>query len=52
MVGDTGIDIIEGQKLIMNTIAVLSGFLSEKKLIKYNPDKIVSNVFKFNPIKN
>tara|TARA_B110000879_G_scaffold184327_1_gene243850 strand:- start:326 stop:949 length:624 start_codon:yes stop_codon:yes gene_type:complete len=51
MVGDTGMDIIEGQELKMNTIAVLSGFLSEKELFKYNPDKIVPTVLYFNPSK-
>ena len=51
MVGDTGMDIIEGQELNMNTIAVLSGFLSEKKLSKYNPDKIIPTVLHFNPSK-
>jgi phosphoglycolate phosphatase len=52
MVGDTGMDIIEGKRLNMQTVAVLTGFLSEKILNEYNPDKLVSSVLNFNPLKN
>ena len=51
MVGDTGMDIIEGKHLNMQTVAVLTGFLSEKILNEYNPDKLVSSVLNFNPLK-
>jgi phosphoglycolate phosphatase len=52
MVGDTGKDIIEGKELHMHTVAVLTGFLSEKILIGYNPDRIVPTVLSFNPANN
>lgn len=50
MIGDTGMDIIEGKELKMSTIAVLSGFLSEKILEGYSPDKIVSTILSINPL--
>ncbi len=40
IVGDTGIDIQCGKELRIKTAAVLSGFLSETQLKKYNPDLI------------
>ena len=46
-VGDTGIDIETGKKLGMKTVAVLSGFLSREKLIRYEPDMIVESVVQF-----
>jgi phosphoglycolate phosphatase len=49
MIGDTGMDIIEGQELKINTIAVLTGFLSEKILEGYSPDKIVSTILSIKP---
>jgi phosphoglycolate phosphatase len=39
-VGDTGKDIQTGKRLGINTAAVLTGFLSEKKILEYNPDII------------
>jgi len=44
VIGDTGKDIETGKNLGMKTAAVLSGFLSEKQLVKYSPDIIVENV--------
>lgn len=46
-IGDTGKDIQTGKKLGLNTCAVLSGFLSEEKLIEYQPDVIINNVIEF-----
>ncbi|MBQ3311801.1 HAD family hydrolase [bacterium] len=45
MIGDTGKDINTGKELGMNTVAVTYGFLSESALQKYNPDKIISNLY-------
>jgi ribonucleotide monophosphatase NagD (HAD superfamily) len=42
-------DVIEGQELKINTIAVLTGFLSEKILEGYSPDKIVSTILSIKP---
>ena len=43
-VGDTGHDIMTGKKIGTQTCAVLSGFMSESALSKYEPDKIINNV--------
>lgn len=43
-IGDTGKDIQTGKLLGMKTAAVLSGFLSRKKLQEYNPDVIAEKV--------
>ncbi|MEN0053967.1 MAG: HAD hydrolase-like protein [Mucilaginibacter sp.] len=43
-VGDTGKDIQTGKHLGINTAAVLTGFLSEKKILEYNPDIIEKEV--------
>lgn len=43
IIGDTGKDIETGKMLGIRTIAVLSGFLSEKSLVEYNPDYIFEN---------
>tara|TARA_R110001632_G_scaffold133590_1_gene248131 strand:- start:2486 stop:3124 length:639 start_codon:yes stop_codon:yes gene_type:complete len=48
VVGDTGKDIETGKKLNARTVAVLSGFLNEKTLKKYNPDVIIDNLTSFN----
>lgn len=42
MVGDTGKDILTGKEIGAYSIAVLSGFLSKKKLKKYKPDEILN----------
>ena len=46
-IGDTGKDIQTGKVLGINTCAVLSGFLSEEKLLEYQPDLIINNVVEF-----
>jgi phosphoglycolate phosphatase len=43
-IGDTGKDILTGKALGIKTVAVLSGFLNEKSLKKYNPDCIIKNI--------
>lgn len=45
-VGDTGKDIQTGKELGINTAAVLSGFLSRKRLLEYAPDLIEVDVTK------
>ncbi|MVN21010.1 HAD family hydrolase [Mucilaginibacter arboris] len=47
-VGDTGKDIQTGKRLGINTAAVLTGFLNEKKLLEYKPDIIEREVIKLN----
>ena len=44
IIGDTGKDIETGKLLKMNTCAVLSGFMNELNLIKYEPDKLLADV--------
>lgn len=44
IVGDTGIDILCGKKLGINTAAVLSGFLGLEQIKEYNPDLICNYV--------
>jgi len=51
-VGDTGKDIETGKKLGIQTAAVLSGFLSRKELMEYEPDLIIDNVIDFKPLKD
>ena len=46
-VGDTGIDIEAGKRLVIKTVAVLSGFRSENILKKYKPDFIFKNALDF-----
>jgi len=43
-IGDTGKDIETGKALGLKTAAVLSGFLSRKRLLEYHPDQIINNV--------
>ena len=50
IVGDTGKDIQTGKILGVNTVAVLTGFLSGDILKTYEPDIIVDNVTLFNPV--
>jgi len=50
IIGDTGKDIEAGNILMINTIGVLSGFLSEHCLKKYSPNRIVNSVLDFNPL--
>ncbi len=47
-VGDTGKDIQTGKLLGVRTAAVLSGFLSKKHLLEYEPDLIADNVVSIN----
>lgn len=47
MLGDTGIDIISGKQLGLKTVAVLTGFLSERILLTYSPDIIIKEVINF-----
>jgi phosphoglycolate phosphatase len=49
-IGDTGIDILAGKKLNMRTIAVLSGFRGYESLVKYQPDRILTNISELNKI--
>lgn len=49
IVGDTQQEILLGKELNMATVAVLSGFSSEKKLKTYSPDRIVNSVVDFYP---
>lgn len=44
IIGDTGRDILAGKKIGLKTIAVLSGFMHETKLVDYNPDKILNDI--------
>lgn len=48
IIGDSGIEIITGKVLKINTAAVLSGFLNKKQLSQYQPDVILNNVINFN----
>ena len=43
-IGDTGKDIETGKALGLKTAAVLSGFLSRKRLLEYHPDLIINTV--------
>lgn len=45
--GDTGHDIMTGKKIGTRTCAVLSGFMSEAALLKYEPDILISNITSF-----
>lgn len=47
IIGDTGHDILTGKALGLKTCAVLSGFMCEETLIKYNPDIVLSDVSGF-----
>jgi len=47
IIGDTGKDVQTGRSLGIRTCAVLSGFLSEKKLLAYNPDIIIETAASF-----
>ncbi len=47
IVGDTGHDILTGKALGLRTCAVLSGFMSEASLAKYEPDLILPYVHNF-----
>ena len=51
-IGDTGKDIETGKGLGMQTAAVLSGFLSQEKLMEYKPDLIIDAVIHFKPLKD
>jgi phosphoglycolate phosphatase len=44
MIGDTGNDILSGKELNLNTVAVLTGFLSAEVLKTYKPDRIIERV--------
>lgn len=44
MIGDTGHDVMTGKEIGINTCAVLSGFMSEEKLLSYAPDILINNV--------
>lgn len=44
MIGDTGHDIITGKEITIKTCAVVSGFMSEEKLLNYAPDILINNV--------
>ncbi|MES2654543.1 MAG: HAD hydrolase-like protein [Bacteroidota bacterium] len=48
IVGDTGKDIETGKSLGIKTIAVLSGFLSNESLLKYEPNYIFEDVTEIN----
>jgi phosphoglycolate phosphatase len=52
IIGDTGTDITIGKSLGINTMAVLSGFLSKKFLMEYNPDLVCESVTNFWPTDN
>jgi len=52
IIGDTGKDIQTGKALGIKTCAVLSGFTNKFNLLKYNPDKVISDITCFNIIKN
>lgn len=43
-IGDTGEDMLTGQKLGAKTIGVASGFLNKNILSEYNPNLIVDNI--------
>lgn len=47
-IGDTGNDIRTGKELGINTVAVLTGFLSKEKLLEYTPDFIIERVTDLN----
>ena len=44
MVGDTGIDILEGKRSGLLTAGVLTGFLNRERLEEYKPEIIVNTV--------
>lgn len=50
--GDTGHDILVGQKLGLRTAAVTNGFLSEESLTPYNPTILLPAFTAFNPLAN
>lgn len=50
IVGDTGKDIQIGKYLEINTVAVLTGFLSKEVLLSYHPDLILGKVIDFKPL--
>jgi phosphoglycolate phosphatase len=43
-IGDTGEDMLTGQKLGAKTIGVASGFSNKNVLSEYNPNLIVDNI--------
>lgn len=47
IIGDTGKDIQVGQRLGMQTCAVLSGFLSRESLLPYGPDRLLAFASEF-----
>lgn len=47
IVGDSGKDIETGKSLKIRTCAVLSGFLNQQSLVKYDPDLILSSAVEF-----
>ncbi len=48
IIGDTGKDVETGKNLGITTIAVLSGFLSNESLLKYEPNYIFEGVTEIN----
>jgi len=48
IIGDTGKDVQTGKLLNIKTAAVLSGFLSKEKLMKYQPDIVLDSITNFN----
>jgi phosphoglycolate phosphatase len=44
MIGDTGKDVETGKQLNIETVAVLSGFMSEKSLLNYQPTHLINDV--------
>src|SRR5690606_29810640 len=46
-IGDTGNDIKVGKNLGIRTAAVLSGFMSQEKLLSYQPDIILNSITDF-----
>ena len=48
IIGDSGIEILTGKLLKINTAAVLSGVLNKEQLSLYQPNIILNNVINFN----
>lgn len=44
MIGDTGHDVMTGKEIGINTCAVLSGFMTADRLLKYEPDLILKKI--------
>jgi len=47
LIGDTGYDVLTARSLSINSLSVLSGFMSKDSLVKYQPDLILDSIIDF-----